>query len=699
LLIVVIGSPIAMVRIDAERKRAESARQKELALRVRAEGAEHETSQQLYTALLEQARATVRSGEIGHRVRALSAIRRAAAISNTVELRREVFAALALGDLEFERQLPFPAGFTLRSLDPMFERIAVCRGTQAVEILSVSDQKLLATLPAATNRPVHVAEWSPDGRFLAIKRDHDGIGFQADLELWDVTKQERLSIHRGVLWGMMCFHPQKSWWMIGSAEKDVVILDLETGREIRRFQLPGKVHTVQFSPKGERFAAVHGDAERYWNVSVFDATNGTRLAFRVFPLVAVSPIRWHPDGRWIVVPLGSGAVHWMDSATAEIGEIGTHKAEATVAVFSPSGDYLLTSGWDRELNCFDGHTRRRLFAIRENSYVARFRADGGSCALVTDAGVRLYKVARQSGHRELPGDLGTRMRHVAFSPDSRWLAASFEKDVAVWDLRSEAPPALDESAYEAHFYFSSDSTELFGSRNNIRQCSGFRWRLHPSSNATTRPTIERLPLASPPDFLFLSIYSNQVVFTTERGSQVVSRDLVDAVPDDWTKTTPGVSAVSQDGRWLAIRRPYSASVYIYRLPSLERVAKLEHPASISNIGFSPASDELTICSKAGLAFFSTASWQQTGVATNLAAGGIFYQPDGKSLWLRRYQESGLYDRRTLQPKLLVSEEMAPWHASADGKLLAVGIEGRRLQIWNMEELRAIFRELNIDWTD
>ena len=42
------------------------------------EAAEAASQQQLYTALLEQARATVRSGELGQRVRALDAIRRAA---------------------------------------------------------------------------------------------------------------------------------------------------------------------------------------------------------------------------------------------------------------------------------------------------------------------------------------------------------------------------------------------------------------------------------------------------------------------------------------------------------------------------------------------------------------------------------------------------------------------------------------------
>ena len=78
LLVVAVGYPIAIYRIDA-------ARHQEATLRARAEAAEHETGQQLYTALLEQARAIVKSGEMGQRVRALDAIRRAAAISNSVE--------------------------------------------------------------------------------------------------------------------------------------------------------------------------------------------------------------------------------------------------------------------------------------------------------------------------------------------------------------------------------------------------------------------------------------------------------------------------------------------------------------------------------------------------------------------------------------------------------------------------------------
>src|SRR5205085_11547991 len=95
---------------------------KERQTRKRAVAAEQESRWQLYSALLEQARATVRSGELGQRVRALDAIRRAAAISNAAELRREVLAALALPDLRFERDLPLGGDEIRGRLDPAFER-------------------------------------------------------------------------------------------------------------------------------------------------------------------------------------------------------------------------------------------------------------------------------------------------------------------------------------------------------------------------------------------------------------------------------------------------------------------------------------------------------------------------------------------------------------------------------------------------
>ena len=119
----------------------------------------------------------------------------AAGITNSAELRREAFAALALPDLRFDRDLPYGEEFTMRNMDPAFVRIALGRGRGPVEIRSVQEHRLLLTLAASTNLPVYVAEWSADGRFLAVKRDYPGGGLRSDREIWDVPSASGATTH------------------------------------------------------------------------------------------------------------------------------------------------------------------------------------------------------------------------------------------------------------------------------------------------------------------------------------------------------------------------------------------------------------------------------------------------------------------------------------------------------------------------
>ncbi|MFN0125808.1 MAG: hypothetical protein ACKV19_03875 [Verrucomicrobiales bacterium] len=176
---------------QARRRDAEARAAHERSLRERAETAAHESRRQLYTALIEQARATVRGGECGQRVKALEAIRRATAISNSVELRREALTALSLPDLRPEPILPLGAECTATEPDRTFERIAVCRGNGPVEVHSMKTLERLASLPASVDLQCYVIDWSPDGRFLAAKRDRDLANASADLELWELSSSPR----------------------------------------------------------------------------------------------------------------------------------------------------------------------------------------------------------------------------------------------------------------------------------------------------------------------------------------------------------------------------------------------------------------------------------------------------------------------------------------------------------------------------
>ena len=700
LLIVAIGSPISILRIHHARSVAEKARNREAALRARAEQAEGESQQQLFNALLEQARATVRNGELGHRVRALDALQRAAAISNSVELRRESFAALALPDLRLARESPYTSDFTLREPDPTFERIALARGKGPVELRSVLDDRLLATLPASTNRPTYDAEWSPDGRCLAVKRDYPTDGARADWEIWEMGGARQLFVLRDIPVGAVAFHPTLPQIIFGIRPAGVIVQRLDDGGKMAQFQVKELPYLLRYSPDGKRYAAAclpdrrRVAAAEYApdgrsEVSVYEATTGGPIASHVFASFA-RDFQWHPNGQWLAVAEENGAVQSMNAHTGETRLLGQHKAQAVSVAFSPDGGWLLSGGWERELICWDARAKRLAFSIALESYVARFRADSQACAVVRDSGIQWFRFERPTG-REFAEDLGTRLYAAAFSADGRWLAASANKRGAVWELSSPhvSEAAMDEEAVNGRPLFGADGNELFLSR-------GLRWRLAPAKNPGEAPAMTRLPLHKPPGLTCLGLHSNLVVLTATNGSQVLAADQLQDGHDHWTHTSFGVNEVSPDGRWLAIFQPFTSSVWIYRTPEIEFVVKLKHTENVASMGFSPSANELAICSSRAVKLWSTETWQCTRTLTNFSR--LLYTPGARTVWLwRDSRTASLHDAVTLEPLLRLPTGMLPLALSRDGRQLAVKVDAHRLQLWDLAEVRSQLHALGLDW--
>jgi eukaryotic-like serine/threonine-protein kinase len=695
-LLIGIGSPIATVRINRERIAAEKARENESAQRHRAEAAEHEAQSQLYSALLEQARSTVLSDEMGHQKRALDALQRAASISNNSELRKEAIIALALPDLEVLGHLAFGDSNTLRSLDPSFERIALCRNAGPIEIRTVADQSLITVLPAATNLPVYDAtQWSPDGKYLAVKRDHDGAGSIGDWEIWDVTRRQRLLWLHDISWNAFSFHHKDPKVIAGKIDGSIAVWDLNSGTMTNLFSLPSKLLFLQWSPVNEHIAAVTA-AEDGNLVSIFDAESRLKICSHSFA-GEIPTVSWHPSGNWLAVPGHSSAVFTMNAHSGECQLAGHHKAEADTAIFSADGQYFFTGGWEGEIICWESRTLHRVLAIDRHAEIIKASQDGRRYAILTSDGIEIYQFKSPGYSRCFNEELGERLLKAEFSPDSKWLAATAANSLGIWNTTSKTPAALVAVANASHPTFSSDGIEICASRIMGDEKTAFRWRIL-TNLPDGAPQLRELPLPLPEKFTFLSLHSNEVMFTTEFGSQSINKNRLGTEQIHWQlqPTESGMNKVSPDGRWLAINAPWSKIVYIYRASDLQPISKLNHIANVSDFTFSPDSEQLALSSPQGIQFWNTSNWKLTRTLKDFS--GIRYGPGTDRVWLMRdFRTAGLYDANTLKLLLPLPDGAFPLAVSPDGSQLAVSLDLRRLELWDLTKLRENFQKLGMDW--
>jgi WD40 repeat protein len=685
--ILLIGALLTAFLAHYKERVAAESRAREAALRerveeslARASAAERESRQQLYTALLEQANATVHSGEVGQRVRALDAIRRAGAISNTAELRGAAIAAMALPDLRLERVLLTDA--PLVRLDLTFQRMALCHERHPVEIRTVADERLLATLPPASRLPARYVDWSDDGRFLAVIRAESLVDQHRNLEVWDTTRSRRVLSLTDLEFGEPAFHPRLPRAMTGTRDGTAIVWDLASGNECARYHFEGTPERLHYSPDGRQFAACYRKGPG-WVVGVHRSENGA-LVWSQSLEDAAADLDWERNGQWVAVADYDGAVQLMDGQTGAAQKLGNHKAQASLVTFSPDGAFLLSGGWERELICWDLARMERAFNIPLNSFRAQFREDGRQCAIFDGTRVQLYAFERPGNRIELADDLGPRSHYAAFSRDSRWLAISASRRIGVWDLTHCGPAALTEPISNARIFFSPDG-ELFASTDE--NC--FHWRVKPCSEGVGRPELEPLALIKPEGFSSLCVASNELVMTGAGGSYSVEKHA-------WLPTSSGVSKASADGRLVGIYPPFDRCLRVYQMPGLSEVAALTNHASVSSFDFSPNGNELAVSTSKGVELWSTARWQRTGLLTNFVS--LLYAPDGKGLWLAHDSRSaGLYDARTLQLLLPLPVGTLPLAVSPNGRYLAACVDLRRLQVWDLFEVQGHLKDLGLSW--
>jgi serine/threonine protein kinase/WD40 repeat protein len=679
-----------------------------------------EKTERLWQSHLERARALRSSGRVGQRFEALKAIREAARIKVTDELRNEAVAALVLPDVKIDREWDGYPDDTLNvAYDAKFERCARIdkRGKLTLCRLSPDGEQIIAQLPAH-GEPLFWGLWmSPDGRFLA--HGYSGKeGFAGGVKIWKLdgpTPLDYMDVSEGMHLYALSFHADGRL-AIGHADGRISVYDLGTKELLQRWKIERAPNTLAFHPTDNRLAAACKDSVR-----LFDADTGKESARFQLPQIDTWSwgLAWHPDGRVLAATSEDRKIHLWDTQTsAEIAaSLEGHNAPGIFMAFNHKGDRLISVSLDRQARLWNSVTGRLLLTI-PGTYGTQFSSDDSLIGLErSGTKLRLWRLADgrelRTIRRPTAGHTETIYAPVLDAED-RALAAASNVGLGFFDFESGKELA-----------FIKNLTGVFP--KSFDPADG--WMTHSSRNALLWP-VRRDPSqvnhlhVGPPRLLAATVNAGADatmdgrfrIFPQGDRALVLDREHPGQTVEIGDLHDVRNCAISRDGKWVATCSWFwdgrTKSVRIWE-PDWE-ILKARHVVDLSVEGgayaaFSPDGKWLaTYGGGHGPNVLAWAPYCQVWEVGTWRAGKRFknhfcWNADGRLLAvhdernvIRLVQpDSGKEVFRLTGPD---AREYAAGCLTQDGaNVIATVSDNSALYVWDLRLIRNQLRELGMDW--
>jgi serine/threonine protein kinase/WD40 repeat protein len=698
LVVVAVGSSIEAILFGRLAELERGTRQKAQVNLTRAEAAEQEVEQQLWSSLVEQAKAQRHAGAIGQRFGGLKALTAAARIRVTPELRNEAIGCLALADIQFVRSWDCQTfGDVLIDIDPRLERYAIADRQGNIRVCRISDNMELHRF---AGDGVSVGPlFSGDGRYLIGRTYPGGHG-----RIWDLQSDQLQAT---------VDYEQGSWAADVSADGRLAALGLTGGGPIRLHALPSgellrtvgdgaEAGRLRFAPSGRQFAVSRGT-----NILVYDGADGSLVA-ELPQSEVVLEVEWRPPGDQLAATCADGRLVVWDVASRECIAVADGPAGGGAKpALDPAGDLLTTLDWSGRGRFWDPRTGSALFSTRKRYNAMRFASHNRLLTVVSgELGFELWKVAASRVYQPLsPAPRrGADIFHAcATDQRGRLLAAAMQDGIALFELATGRCLATLPTAECWSLEFEGSDTLLACGPGGV-----WRWPVADDVNAADGPTLrigppKRIPVAGRTCHAASSADSGVLAVSLFDGAIVLRADRPDAPIRLGPQDDVRCIAVSPNGRWIATGSHGGRQcIKVWDAENGNCVREFPQTEG-SAVEFSPDGGWL-IKSSGHIQTWEVETWR-SGVKLAKRGDGVVFSPDGKLIAIGAYDDEGvrIVDFSSGRELAFLPDPQrhsanAMRFAGPDGaKLVVIAGDHHALHVWDLPEIAKGLAEIGLKW--
>jgi WD40 repeat protein/predicted Ser/Thr protein kinase len=668
----------------------------------RAGRAEQDATEKLWHSYLAQARALRLSGAAGRKEESLTAVKSAAAIRPSLELRDEAIAALALTDVNdggswHSAAAPSP---TTPAFSPELDLYALGAGRGDVSVFRMSTGERLFQFQGPARSASELC-FSPNGQLLGI---HYGSGEVVILNATNGARVFSWNSAHALRKGMsLDFSPDSRILALAQGSKGACLFELANGSELGDLPLDGNASALSFRPDGKALAISIAS-----NIVVWSLEEQRVLHTLPHPREPIC-FAWHRDGRRLASACWPGTDVWLWDAPNTNSVILKGHVEVVIGLnFNHRGDLLMSTAWDGSTRFWDAGSGESLFVSRAGFGFQFSRDDTRIGYMRERQGLGLWNLSHSSVYRTLkvPLDLPQRLEGFDFSPDGRFLSAANSDGAHLFDLRSGAYVAYASHRNNHSVWFTSDakrivlvgadhlhSWSVMDDGKDIQLQDGGRFEFQPrgalDAGSVTHGARHLLTVPSPDQ-----------VFCVDLG----------APGGGWTLNGQGLigdinsAAISPDTNWIATSYWKDRGTAVWDTRTRKRIRSLGAQGGF--VTFSADSRWLLVGSSHGYALWETGTWRRVWELSRsspgeLVGGGAF-SPDRPLLAI--CPEVDLLQLVEVETGRKIASLYSPMRKNigqvtfnSDGSILAASTFGNEIQLWDLRALRQELATLKLDW--